>query len=367
MTDTQGSLPPGLEARIGALLPGARITRARALGDDEGGVVTPGARKELGYGRPIRVDLETGEGARSIVVHTARANDFGHDRRADRADAMLLAYDSFPLVPGHARALDVGAIRSDGTLLPLGDTGELYLITEWVEGGIYADDLRRIAETGVATERDVVRATRLAEYLAALHRERGTHDGAYVRAIRDLVGHGEGIAGIADAYADDTPHAPRARLEAIEHAALRWRHALKRRVGRLRRTHGDFHPFNIVFADDSSEPALLDTSRGSEGDPADDVAALSINYLFFGLEHRARWESGLGVLWQRFFETYAARAEQDVLEVIAPFYAWRGLVIACPLWYPATRSGDRDRILSFVERALEAPRFEVAWGPEAMR
>lgn len=365
---TEGTLPLGLAARLAELVPGGRVLRARALGDDEGGVATPGARKELGYGRPIRVDLETQDGAtRSLVVHTARANDFGHDRRADRADAMLLAHDTFPLVPRHARALDVGAIRSHGSLLPLGDTGELYLVTEWAEGRIYADDLRRVAETGVAAPLDVARTEALARYLAALHRMPGSHAGAYVRAIRDLVGHGEGVAGIADAYADDTPYAPRERVEAIERSVLAWRHALKRRVGRLRRTHGDFHPFNIVFPEGSAEPTLLDTSRGSEGDPADDVAALSINYLFFGLAERARWEDGLGVLWRRFFEVYLAEAEQDVLDVIAPFYAWRGLVIACPLWYPSTRSADRDRILAFVERALAAPRFDPAWGPEAMR
>ncbi len=361
------ALPAGLEARLRELVPGGRIVAARALGDDEGGASASEAKKELGYGRPIRVDLHTPAGPRSLVVHTARANDFGHDRRADRADAMLLAYDCFPLVPGHVRAVDVGAIRSDGTLLPLGDTGELYLVTEWADGALYADDLRRVAETGLATELDLRRAEALAGALASMHRARGSHDGAYVRAIRDLVGHGEGIAGIVDAYPDDTPFAPRERLEAIERAALAWRHALKRRVSRLRRTHGDFHPFNVVFPEGSAVPTLLDTSRGSEGEPADDVAALSVNYLFFGLAHRQGWSSGLGRLWDRFWTTYESRAEVRVDETIAPFFAWRGLVIACPLWYPATRAADRDRILTFVERVLAAPRFERAWGPEAMR
>lgn len=360
-------LPAGLEARLLELVPGARIVSARALGDDDAGRSASEAHKQLGYGRPIRVELESPRGSRTLVVHTARANDFGHDRRADRADAMLLAYDTFKLVPGHVPAVDVGAIRHDGTLLPLGDTGELYLVTEWAEGGLYADDLRRVAETGVASELDLSRAEALATHLAQMHRIKGSHDGAYVRAIRDLVGHGEGIAGIVDAYPDDTPFAGRDRLEAIERSTLAWRHALKRRTARLRRTHGDFHPFNIVFPAGSASPVLLDTSRGSEGDPADDVAALTINYLFFGLRHRDRWEYGLGLLWQRFFETYVAQAELGVLDTIAPFYAWRGLVIACPLWYPATHAEDRDRILSFVERALAAPRFDLGWGPEAMR
>jgi aminoglycoside phosphotransferase (APT) family kinase protein len=43
--------------------------------------------------------------------------------------------------------------------------------------------------------------------------------------------------------------------------------------------HGDFHPWNILFQNDC-DFAVLDRSRGEWGDPADDVAPLTINYLF---------------------------------------------------------------------------------------
>ena len=55
-----------------------------------------------------------------------------------------------------------------------------------------------------------------------------------------------------------------------------------------------------------------------------------------------------------------------MLEVIAPFFAWRGLVVASPRWYPHLAAEDRDRILRFVERALAAERFEPAWAREAI-
>ena len=361
------SLPQGLRARLDDIFPGARVVTVVALGPDassRGG----NDEKGLGYGRPLRVGLVLADGAaRDLVFHTALPDDFGHDRRADRADAMLLAYDSFKLVPNHVAALDVGAIKRDGSLVPLVDTREFYLLTSWSEGTLYADDLRRVAETGIATALDVARAEKLADYLAELHRGRGSHEGAYCRAIRDLVGHGEGIAGMADGYPPDTPGAPVVRLEAIEMACLRWRFRLRGRVERLRRTHGDFHPFNLLFAE-GTDIAVLDTSRGSEGDPADDVAALTINYLFFGLAHEERWQSGLGVLWERFFTTYLrAFREVDVLEAIAPFYAWRALVIASPRWYPNLSAADRDRILGFAERTLAANHFDPAVAAEVMR
>lgn len=365
-------LPRGLVAQLERLAPGAKLVAARVLGTGEvndSGETT----KAVGYGRPIRVlldrpSVEGGPVERlDWVFHTAQPDDFGHDRRSDRAAEMLLAWDTFDRIPRHVRAIDVGLVRDDGGLVSLVGTGEAYFVSRWAEGTPYASDLRRIAQTGVATAEDLRRTGELARLLAAIHGAPGTHPGAYRRSIRDLVGSGEGIAGIADGFDPGTPGASRSRIEAIEQRCLGWRHRLLHGEARLRRTHGDFHPFNILF-DDAGAPVLLDTSRGSEGDPADDVAALAINYLFFGVEHRATWPDGLGRLWTRFFDAYAElRSDPAMFEVIAPFFAWRGLVVASPRWYPNMTADDRDRILSFVERVLDAPRFDPAMGLEAMR
>jgi aminoglycoside phosphotransferase (APT) family kinase protein len=359
------SLAPPLAAHLLGLFPGARNQGVRALGDDaapEGETA-----KGLGYGRNVRVVLALSDGTRrALVVHSPRADDFGHDRRADRIASVVLALDTFALIPRHVRAVDAGTIGGEGAPISLLGSGEPYLITEWADGELYAGDLRRIASSGVATARDVARIDALAAQIAALHRLPGTHAGAYTRAIRELVGSGEGIAGIADGYDRDVPGATLSRIAAIERACLEWRLRLRGRTDRLRRTHGDFHPFNVLFAGEA-EPTLLDASRGCEGDPADDVAALAINLLFFGIDHRDRWASGLGTLWDRFFERYLAESgDHGVLEVIAPFFAWRGLVIASPRWYPERGGEERDRILRFVERALGAARFDPAYGREAM-
>jgi hypothetical protein len=366
-TDAAGSsLPPGLRAHLAELFPGARVDAVKVLGPDDAAHGEGETSKQIGYGKPLRITLAMRDGTcRDVVLHTASPDEYGHDRRADRIAAQVLSLDTFELLPWHVRAIDAGALRADGALVSLLGTGEGYLITEWAEGVVYAEDLRRIARTGRLDPADVDRADVLARYLAELHRAPGSHQGAYVRAIRDLVGHGEGIAGIADGYPEGPPGAPRARIEAIERACLEWRFRLRDRAARLRRTHGDFHPFNLLF--DGTRLTVLDTSRGSEGDPADDVAALTINHLFFGLEHRARWTDGLGALWGRTFDRYfESGGDRGVLDVIAPFYAWRSLVLASPRWYPKLGEADRDRILRFAERVLAAERFDPSMGSEAM-
>lgn len=338
------------------LFPGAYVTGVELLGKDRSSDATA---KGFGYGVPLKLTAVAGDGReRNYVLHTASPDEFGHDRRSDRAGEMLLAYDTFREIPLHTRAVDVGAVTTSGHLLSLAGTTEFYLLTEYVKGNEYADDLRRIATAAEITERDVRRCEQLAAYLANLHTTRQPPSPrVYRRAIRDLVGHGEGIFGMIDGYPPDTPGAPPKRLEAIEQRCVRWRWRVRDRHDRLALTHGDFHPFNILFAEDD-RLTLLDASRGCHGDPADDVTCLAINYMFFAIDKPDAWRGALRVLWRRFWEVYLDRTgDTGLLEVAAPFLTWRALVLANPSWYPAITEDQRSRLLGFAERALDADRF----------
>jgi hypothetical protein len=345
-----------LKRLVEAALPGARIVAVEALGVDAGS--SGASTKGTGYGAPLRIDLELQGARRTVVLHTATANAFGHDRRADRAAEALLAADTFGSVPRHVRALDVGAYRGDDGFVSLRGTGEFYLLSEWADGQLYVESLRRIVRAGALDEGDVARVDRLAEYLAALHRESLTIPFARERALRDLLGSGEGIFGIVDGYPEGEGGVSRERLRGIEARCQEWRWKLKAAgARRLVRTHGDFHPFNVLF-DDSGEPLLLDTSRGSMGDAADDVTCMAMNFPFFALERPDTWKSAFSILWHRFWERYLGLSgDGGLLDVAAPFLAWRGLVLASPLWYPDLTDDARSRLLTFIEAALAAERF----------
>ncbi len=312
-------------------------------------------RKHIGYGEPALVRYRTGGREKRAVLHTMAPNWFGHDRRSDRAALVLLAADTYAEIPRHTRVLDVGAFDGRGELVSLAGDGEFYLLTEYAEGGLYARDLRDLEARGEATARDVARASALAGYLAELHREppEAPAGELYRRALRDLVGSGEGVFGIADSYPEGGPVASE-RLLAIEQrcVAARWR--LRGRGHRLRRTHGDFHPYNILFRE-GADFTLLDASRGGSGDPADDIAALTVNYVLAGVVTPASWPRGIEPVWDAFWSTYLdATGDHEVLEALPPFFAWRALVVASPVWYPTLTAAMRDQILAFAERALDA-------------
>ena len=359
-------LRESLEALARSLFPGAAVERVEPLDPDAAAVRGEEGEKALGYGRPLRVTLrDAAGGTRVLVFRIQAANEFGHDRRADRMEGALLAYDTFGSIPDHVRALDVGAVAESGRLVSLRGAGEPYLVTEWAPGALYAEDLRRIGREGRAGALDLARADALAGWLARLHARRLDDPPAWRRAVRDLLGHGEGIFGMVDGYPDGVPGAPHSRLRAIEERCLAWRWRLRGRTERLARTHGDFHPFNIVFAprapgDEGTRFTLLDASRGGKGDPADDLTALSVNFVFFAAQHPGAWRGAFRPLWRRFWERWLeATGDAEALGTAPPFLAWRALVVASPRFYPRLHEGARDLLLRLAERALDSGRLDL--------
>lgn len=330
--------------------PGARVEALEPLGGIDQDV------KAYGYGQPVLARYTVGDRTHEIVVRTTSPDPFGHDRRADRVGALVLDFDTFGTMPRHIEASDVGVLDSDGSFVSL-PPGEPFLITDYVEGRLYAADLREQAGSDRPDPRALDRARALARYLVELHRDPRDPD-TYTRDLRDTIGHGEGIFGLADSYPPDDPVVPSSRLEALEVAAVRHRWRLAPRSERARRTHGDFHPFNILFRE-GTDFTVLDCSRGGSGEPADDVTCLSINYLFFALLERGSFTGALRELWDEFWDTYLGKSQDRRLLEAAPLYfAWRALVLASPVWYPEVEATARERLLSFVETLLAEGGFD---------
>jgi tRNA A-37 threonylcarbamoyl transferase component Bud32 len=313
--------------------------------------------KAFGYGKPCLIEFKIGEEKKVVVLETMKSDSFGHEFPYDRAQALLFAYSAYNKLPKHAKSIDVGVFMKSNELNSLGDYEEFFILMEKIEGIPYYKDLERIAKEKALTQLDELRAEALSNYLVEIHSLKINASNLYIRRLRELFGHGECIMGLIDNYPKEFMNKENFYLIAEKCFKQIWR--IRDKTYRLCQVHGDFHPWNILFRE-KTDFTVLDRSRGEWGEAADDLAAMSINYLFFSLQSFGMLKNAFEKLYLKFIENYLNKTgDEEILEVIQPFYAWRALVLANPIWYPNLSVNIREKLFNFIHNVLEAEKFDV--------
>jgi aminoglycoside phosphotransferase (APT) family kinase protein len=315
-------------------------------------------------GSGFLIEMQTPEGMKVYVIKTLISEGLGHDYPSDRASVFLLDLDEFRNLPKHIKAIDVLSEMENGSVRSIGGGREYYLLMERAEGRDYFHDLGDFSHKDILDPLDADKIQAMADYLAGIHSVKKDSKALYWRKLRDTVGHGECLMGVFDTYPDGTLTYD--EMADIVKKSVDWIARLKPEYKRLSQIHGDFHPGNIWFAPPftpgvkAHEFILLDRSRGPWGEPADDVTALAINYIFLSIKNhgdvRGAYLEGLNLFFDRYIQ---ASGDTKITAVAAPFFAFRGAVVANPVFYPELTSGQRRLIFRFVHNVLDATRFEA--------
>ncbi|MBD3227314.1 MAG: phosphotransferase [Candidatus Lokiarchaeota archaeon] len=307
--------------------------------------------KEFNYGKTLLIRFLIRGKQVENIISTMKKNIFGHQHFYDRAKSLLLDHSCFNKLPRHVKSIDVGAFMDSTAFKSLGDASEFFILREVVDGKEYYHDLEKIKKRGVK-EIDINRTKELANYLVKIHKVKNEEASLYKRRIRELIGDGECIMGLTDSYPKKLDFTSYQELKEIEKKCVEWRYRIKDKTYRLCQVHGDYHPWNILFRN-GLDFSVIDRSRGEWGEPADDVASITINYLFYSLQKLGKIDGEFLELFNIFWNTYLKKTEDlEMLSVIAPFYAWRGLVLASPIWYPDIETRIRVKIFNFIKNIL---------------
>ncbi|MFQ5552383.1 MAG: phosphotransferase [Thermoplasmata archaeon] len=314
------------------------------------------------HGTAHRVDAHVKGRKTSMVLKRLHGNGLGHDYPADRAQVFMLSMDTFNRFPRHVNAIDVIGIEDDGGWVSLGRTRDFLFLMEAAMGTPYFDDLETMRRGEGLSGKDEWRVERLASFLATIHAKRPSFPPQkatqiYRRKIRDTIGHGECLMGVMDTYVDPTFITRRQMSDIAKRCIDHWLRI--RDMDRLCRIHGDFHPGNIFF--ENRKLTLLDRSRGEFGEAADDITALAINYVWYSLMHNGRFSGPYREALERFLEVYLEKTgDEDLLSVVQPFFAFRGVVVANPAFYPDVPDEVRRKLIRFVLGVLKTSRFRTA-------
>lgn len=324
-------------------------------------------------GAGFLIEVKTEGGVEQYVIKGLFPEGLEHDYPADRAGAFLLDLDEFGNLPKHVKAVDVLSEMPDGSIKSIGGGKEYYLLMERAEGKHYFNDLAAMAKKDALEKPDIQKIEAMTSYLAKIHSVKKDSKTLYWRKVRDTIGHGECLMGVFDTYPDGTISYE--EMANIEKKCVDWRAWLKPKYRRLCQIHGDFHPGNIWFkekgqgssgkgqlTEKSQTPdfVLLDRSRGPWGDAADDITALTINYIFFSINHFGKVKGPYLEALQLFYDSYMqASGDNELCEVAAPFYAFRGAVVANPVFYPDTAPENRQKIFNFMHGVLDDESFKI--------
>lgn len=315
--------------------------------------------KDFGYGKPYLIKIKINNEVKEVVLSTIKPSIFDHHHFSDRARILLWQHHAFNKLPKHVKSIDVGAFTINNKIISLRKCKEFFILMEKAEGELYHKDLDRIKREKKLSKIDIERCKILAQYLATIHKVKGNDPSLYLRKIRELIGHGECIMGLIDSYPENLEYTKREFFMKIEKKCIDWRWKLKNKTHRLSQVHGDFHPWNIMFKDEKTF-ILLDRSRGEYGEPADDVTALTINYIFYSLQTYGKLNGPFEALFKEFWKTYLKLTEDyEMLEVVQPFYVWRALVVASPIWYPRLQLDVRLKLFKFIENMLQINKFDI--------
>jgi hypothetical protein len=310
------------------------------------------------HGTAYRVTFQDPQGENRLIMKTLFHSRFGHDHYSDRAQVLFLAQANYNEMPKHVRATDVVGETPD-KLISMKDAREFYIFMDEVKGVSYFEDLDAILKRGRLNDLDRERVRMLAHFIADVHALRYSGEDRntlYRRRIRDLIGHGECIMGIIDAY-DPVDFTTDSELVAYAGKALTWWGRIRDRGERLCSVHGDYHPGNIRLQ--GHDFVLLDRSRGSWGEAADDVSCLGMNYIHYAVKATGTFEGPFADLFRIFLDAYLKKTrDEGFFEVSQPFFAFRVLVVANPKFYPDDTTETKKKLIDFGRSVLEAARFE---------
>ena len=320
---------------------------------------------------------QSGEGnkrgeVKEVVIRTLMPANFSHDWLSDRAKVFVLQHEVARLIPNHINSFDVSGYTKGNELVSLGDVKEFFQIVEVAKGISYSQDFRRIMESGKLADGDIKKAIVLSDYLVKLHSKKFKGSKEELRSIRrrhsrDALGHGEMMIGVVDTYPDNFSFITKEKLTYIICKAAKFREGIKDVPFTPCRMHGDFHPGNILFSakggsasgGDGKKMTLLDASREVCGDPADDVTTMAINYIWFAVMQAGKFDGPFAKLFNAYWHNYFKKTgDRHILRTAGIYFAFRGVVVAHPVFYGLQSDNVRRKMMRFVDKVLSDRSFD---------
>ena len=203
---------------------------------------------------------------------------------------------------------------------------QVYLLEEYAAGELLAQDLLAVTQTGWS-EKTATRVKVLAKTLAAIHKTE-CRDQSLASYVRTLYGGDFGLW----AHLDANKSSASEWQENVIQQSFQWRTILLTALPYPRCIHGDCHAWNIIFTSDE-EIKVTGVQHTDYGLPADDIAAFTINFFSFAIQHpeqKAVWQNLYTMFLDEYLSQCSGEDQRSILMTLPFFLGWRAVVLSNP-------------------------------------
>ncbi len=302
------------------------------------------------------------------ILKTLFTSNLGMDHFSDRAGALLLAHSHYHKVPHHVKSIDVGSVAEDGQIISVGKAKEFFILMDEAHGTNLFTDFSRMAKEENLSLLDQKRIIELSTLLNQLHQQKPAEnkDSLYKRSLRSVVGGNTSIMSIIDMYPQNLSWVTADEFQQLICKTISFWTNYRFNSNRLCHVHGDFHPGNIWYQE-NGQLTLLDRSGQTYGEPADDLTAFSINFIFYALKERGEFSGALKRGWELFWQNYLQLSgDREILHLAPLFLTLRAMVVINPVFYPDSFFGSksqadlvRKKMFVFADKLLQRKILDV--------
>lgn len=312
----------------------------------------------------FQVNFKVRKEIKKVVIRIINPVDFSNDYPPDRMTSFWIQHHSAKHLPKHVKSLGiVGINKSTKQIGIVEDFNEFIQVLDWAEGEEYFVDLEKILQTNHVSKDNLKKVLLLSNYLAKIHQKKfkGSKDQAlslYKRHTRDYIG-SRFMIDVLDTYPKEISFTNWNKMHKLVFEVYKYREKYKNNFERLSKIHGDFHPGNIRFQD-KNKFIVLDASRAIWGEPADDVACLGINYLWYALKQTGKFKGVFKELFDVFWKNYLDKTQdKEICHTLPMFVAIRSVVLKHPLYFSVSDQ-IRKKILAFSFKILQKADIQEA-------
>lgn len=216
-----------------------------------------------------------------------------------------------------------------------------YVLMQEVTQQPYSEVLRKTCKEDTLNEKQKGSVQAIATYLATTHKQADPK--YYEEYLKDWY-----ATGILELINESIPKNKRLWYKK---KFLAYENKLSSKSHRCRIIHGEFFSENIFFK--NNEVHTYDMRRIGYGEPADDVGSMANDFYMTSILEHGRITPETFQTVKLFLNTYLNQTkDEELLEIIPAFMAYRALIIANPNIVPLEEK-QRQRVRSFLRFLLK--------------